>query len=113
MEQEKLMADKAHLRRVEVELLEKGLLMKAGFVGFRVACDLHDAPKHQIESMEEAFMAGCQHTFSSLMAVMTEDREPTVEDLRRMELIHEELQSWLDNYCRKHNIPLPEGRTRQ
>lgn len=48
------MADKAHLARVSRELTDKGKLIEAGWVGLRIACDLHDAPADQLQEMRQA-----------------------------------------------------------
>jgi hypothetical protein len=46
--------------------------------------------------MRTAFMAGAEHLFSSVMNVLDPGQEPTADDLRRMDLIHTELEEWRD-----------------
>jgi hypothetical protein len=44
--------------------------------------------------MRMAFMAGAQHLFSSIMTILEDGVEETVPDMRRMELIHNELETF-------------------
>ncbi|HEY1900754.1 MAG TPA: hypothetical protein VGG49_13280 [Steroidobacteraceae bacterium] len=44
--------------------------------------------------MRKAYMLGAQHLYASMIGIMDADREPTVQDLRRMELIHNELEAF-------------------
>ena len=75
-----------------------------------------DVPAIQYKEMRSAFFAGAHHLFASIMNVMDEDREPTKNDMLRMDLIHHELQAFLQEYKREHNIPddivPPESGTR-
>ena len=98
------MADKAFLERLSRELADKGKLIEAGWVGLRVACDLHDAPKHQLDEMRNAFFAGAQHLFSSIMTILEPDAEPTDKDLQRMDLIDKELRAFINDFAIR-NIP--------
>lgn len=63
------MADRQYLERLSRELTDKGKLIEAGWIGLRIACDLEDAPKVQLEEMRNAFFAGAQHLFSSIMTI--------------------------------------------
>jgi len=101
------MADERHLKNLEQELLEKGMLMEAGWVSFRLAVGWASAPKEQLEECRNAFFAGAQHAFSSIMNVMTDDKEPTEEDYRRMQMIDDELFEFLEAFCVKHGLPTP------
>jgi len=75
-------------------LADKGCLIEAGF---RTLCGMvldANTQQTQIDEMRRAFMAGAQHVFSSMM---DSDREPTMQDImRRMSLIHEELERFAD-----------------
>lgn len=102
------MADRAHLERLTKQLTDKGSLIEAGWVGMRLACDLHDAPADQLHQMRMAFFAGAQHLFGSLMTIMEEDHEPTEADLRRMSLIKDELDAFINDFARQH-IPQQGG----
>jgi hypothetical protein len=88
------MSDPEYLKRLSVELTDKGKLIEAGWIGLRLALHLEDAPKVQLEEMKKAFFAGAQHLFSSIMTILDEDKEPTDADLKRMSLISDELDTF-------------------
>lgn len=104
------MADRAHLDRVTRELTDQGKLIEAGWIGLRLACfpPNGNAPADQLKSMREAFFAGAQHLFASIMAILEPDAEPTDKDLERMELIQTELQAFINDFTIRH-VPT-EGR---
>jgi hypothetical protein len=104
------MADPDFLRHVERDLTDKGLLIEAGWTGFRVACGLHDAPKAQLEQMRNAFFAGSQHLFASVLTLLEEGEEPTDNDLRRMDLIHDELDRFIREFAARYGLPEPPPR---
>jgi hypothetical protein len=97
------MADRAHLERLTRELTDAGLLVEAGWIGLRIACDLHDAPKQQLDDMRNAFFAGAQHVFHSITGGLLEDGvEPTQADLNRMDNIDQELRRFIKDFEVKH-----------
>lgn len=98
------MADRAFLERMSRELADKGKLIEAGWIGLRVACDLEDAPKVQLEEMRNAFFAGAQHLFASIMSILDPGAEPTDKDLERMDLIDRELKAFINDFTVR-NIP--------
>lgn len=102
------MADKDHLARLSRDLTAQGKLIESGWVGMRLACDLHDAPADQLREMRMAFFAGAQHLFASIMVIMDDDREPTAADLKRMGLIQTELDAFITDFTARH-IPVAGG----
>lgn len=89
------MADRAFLERLSKELTDQGLLIEAGWVGYRLAVMSPDAPAIQLEECKMAFFAGALHLFQSIMTIMDPgDEEPTEADLNRMSLIDEELRKF-------------------
>lgn len=97
------MAERAHLERLTRELTDAGLLVESGWVGFRIACDLHDAPKDQLDQMRSAFFAGAQHTFHSITgSLLDPGSEPTDADLRRMDNIDQELRRFIKEFEARH-----------
>lgn len=76
------------------KLADDGKLIEAGWVSLRKVWFPEDAPPEQIKDLRWAYMAGAQHVFSSLLVIMDEDRDPTPADLRKMELIHNELEAF-------------------
>jgi len=101
------MADRAYLERLTKELTDKGKLIEAGFVGLRLAAIPEDAPKVQLEEMRNAFFAGAQHLFTSIMTIMDPGEEPTDADMNRFSLISDELDSFIEDFKRKHGMKSP------
>jgi len=88
------MADRAHLQRLSRELADQGKLIEAGWVGYRLAVMSPDAPPIQLEECKLAFFAGSHHLFASMMTIMDPGAEPTDADLKKMEMINEEMQKF-------------------
>ena len=102
------MADRAYLERLTRELADSGKLIEAGWVGLRIACELEDAPAIQLEEMRNAFFAGAQHLFGSIMTVLDPGSGPTDKDLERMDLIDRELREFINDFSMRR-LPT-EGR---
>lgn len=102
------MADRAFLERLTKELIEQGRLIEAGWVSMRIACKLEDAPAIQLKEMRMAFFGGAQHLMGSMMSALDPDAEPTEADLRRMGLIADELDRFINEFARDH-IPSQGG----
>ena len=79
---------------------DEGRLIEAGWVALRVMAIPPDASEVQLREMRMAYMAGAQHLFASIMGVLDPDGEPTEDDMRRMELISDEL----DAFAREMNL---------
>ena len=79
---------------VTKELTDKGKLIEAGFAAFAHFVIPKDAPPIQLKETQLAFMAGADHLFSSIMGILDPGEEPSDADLRRMDLIHKELDDW-------------------
>ena len=62
------------------------------------------ASQIQIDETRNAFFAGAQHLFASILAVLDPDKEPTERDLRRMDAIAKELSNFVDEYKQSHLI---------
>lgn len=85
---------RAQLEGFTRDLTDKGKIMEAGWIGFRHMVIDEQAQAIQLQEMRMAFMAGAQHLFSSIMVTLEPDKEPTANDLRRMSMIHQELESF-------------------
>lgn len=96
------MADRAYLERFTKELVDKGMIIEAGWISLRLACDLVDAPADQLSEMRMAFFAGSQHLMGSIMTFLEAGEEPTDNDMKRMDLIHEELQAFIRDFELRH-----------
>lgn len=75
-------------------LIDKGLLVEAGFAAFAHLATPKDTPPVILQSLQYAFMAGAEHLYSSIMSTLDEGSEPTADDLRRMDLIDAEIEKW-------------------
>lgn len=96
------MADRAYLERYSRELADKGQIIEAGWIGLRIAALPLDAPAVQLDEMRNAFFAGAQHLFSSIMTILEPGAEPTEKDLERMDLISQELDNFIKRFELRH-----------
>jgi hypothetical protein len=76
------------------ELSNRGCLIEAGWIIFKGMTIPPGASEIQIREMRLAFMAGAQHLFASIMGVLDPGEEPTDADLKRFDLIHQELETF-------------------
>lgn len=89
-----LMRDRM-LAALSKQYADEGKLIEAGWFALQQLALPADAPPIQIREMRQAYMAGAQHLWASIMAVLDpEGDEPTPADLRRMDLIAKELDTW-------------------
>ena len=64
----------------------------------------NDAPQIQKDEMKNAFFAGASHLFTSIMSVLEPGDDPTEKDIKRVELISEELDRYLAEFQVKHGL---------
>jgi hypothetical protein len=79
---------------VTKKLADEGKLIEAGFAAFAHFVIPKNAPLVQYTEMRLAYMAGAEHTFASIMNMLDPGEDPTTADLRRMDLIAQELDVW-------------------
>jgi hypothetical protein len=80
---------------LEQSLIREGKYVRAGWVGLqKLLWPNGDVSPMQLREMEKAFMAGAQHMFTGIINALSDDKEPTAEDYRRMELMDKELQEF-------------------
>lgn len=84
------------------DLVDKGLIIEAGFTALRMQAIAPDAPPDQVREMRMAFFAGAQHLYASIMGVMEAGEEPTDNDMRRMERIADELDRFIKQFEAAH-----------
>ena len=84
------------------QLADEGKLIEAGWVALRATSIPTNAPQTQLDEMRNAFFAGAQHLFASIMGILEEGAEPTEADLRRMDQIDRELKVFIASYKLKH-----------
>lgn len=86
------------------DLVDRGLLIEAGWQSMLATVVAKDAPAVQKEEMRDAFFAGAQHLFASIMSMLEEGAEATEADLARMSQISDELDAFIADYKRKHHM---------
>jgi hypothetical protein len=87
------------------ELIDKGKLVEAGWIGLRLTALSPGMSQAQIAMMRDCFFAGAQHLMASVMSAIDDaDEEPTDDDLRRMDMIHKELENFLEDFKKRHRI---------
>lgn len=96
------MADRAYLERLSRDLVDAGKIIEAGWIGLRLAAIPLGAPAAQLDEMRNAFFAGAQHLFASILAVLEPGDDPTDSDLRRLDLIRTELDRFIRDFEMRH-----------
>jgi hypothetical protein len=92
--------DRAVVEQMSKELADAGKLVEAGWIGYRYLILPEDASDAQVSECKTAFMAGATHLFSSLMTILEPGDEPTADDMKRMDTIHNELQHFANEVLR-------------
>lgn len=98
------MASRTQLHKMIGELNKQGKLIEAGWIGLRLAAIPENAPEIQLEEMRNAFFAGAQHLFTTIMLMLDENAEPTERDLDNLTLIDRELREYIEDYAKRHNL---------
>ena len=76
--------------RITRDLVDQDKLLEAGWQLYRLLC-LKVPPHEARDDLREAFLAGAEHLFSSMIVMMEPGTEATENDLRRMDTINVEL----------------------
>jgi hypothetical protein len=93
---------KALIDSICKKLAERGMLIEAGWISLKMTSILADASQVQLEEMRNAFFAGAQHLFASIMSILEPGSEPTDADLHRITLINDELDAFVQEYKTKY-----------
>ena len=99
------MSDTAKEKLVETltkQLISQGKLIEAGFVGYRMLVMHPQAPQVQVDEVRMGFFAGAQHVFGSIMTMLSPGDEPSDEDMKNMDAIHNELKEYIEKFKREH-----------
>jgi hypothetical protein len=80
-------------------LTDQGKLIEAGWITYLHKVVPASAGAVQIEETRRAFFAGAQHLFASIMTILEPGSEPTENDLKRMDHIHNELQAFAASFA--------------
>ena len=99
------LTDRDHLIRFQRELIDKGKLIEGGWVGLRPPPSRRKAGARQLEEMRMAFFAGAQHLFGSIISSLEDGDDATPNDLRRMDLIDQELKIFIAEPERAWPLP--------
>jgi hypothetical protein len=83
-------------------IVDEGKIIEAGWVGFKLMVFPNSAPEMQLVAMRQAFFAGAQHLYTSILRVMDPGDEPTDDDINRMTLINKELRDFIDDFEMNH-----------
>lgn len=83
------------------EFTDKGLLIEAGWVSLQRMAISPNVSQTQLDEMRMAFFAGAQHLFGSIMSILEPGEEPTENDMKRLDLIHNELDKFIEEVKRK------------
>jgi hypothetical protein len=102
------MADRQFLEQLTKRLADDGKLIEAGWVALRLQAIPLTAPAVQLNEMRMAFMAGAQHLFASMIGMLDPEPGETPDDMRRMELIHKELEVFAEEL--KLKVAMAAGR---
>lgn len=81
---------------------DEGKIIEAGWASLKIMVIPADASETQLHEMRMAFFAGAQHLFGSIMSILDPGEESTENDLKRMELISDELQRFIADFSLKH-----------
>jgi hypothetical protein len=95
---------KALVVELSKQLVDKGMLIEAGWTSLRMMILPDNTPAIQLEMMRDAFFAGAQHLFGTVANILDDDREPTDADMRRMDQINDELKRFIAAYAKKHGL---------
>lgn len=88
------------MKNLERKAADHGNTIELGWIALK-ELTLQGASEIQVREMRKAFFAGAQHLFASIANLLDDEREPTDDDVRRMEMIHVELEAWVDSMKRE------------
>lgn len=91
MNQERKKAYEALLAK----LADEGRIIEAGWIAYCYTVLPPEVSKIQLAETRKAFYAGAQHLFSSILGFLEEGVEPSAKDLIRMNLVADELNTWV------------------
>jgi hypothetical protein len=98
------MDDREFSREAARMLVDRGLLIEAGFVGLIVAAYPEKPTPLQAEQLRNAFFAGAQHLFASIMGVLDDEQEPSATDMARMDQINRELEAFITDFQKRYGL---------
>lgn len=90
--------------------IDRGKIIEMGFAAMiqQTYPGWQTMPKQQLDDLRCAFFGGAQHLMGSIMGTLDPGQEPTERDMRRMDLIHHELEAFIEEYKQRHGITDPD-----
>lgn len=90
--------------------IDRGKIIEVGFAALiqQTYPGWETMSKQQLDDLRCAFFGGAQHLLGSIMGTLDPGAEPTEKDLRRMDLIHHELEAFIEEYKQRHGITDPD-----
>jgi hypothetical protein len=82
------------LERLTKEATDQGLLIELGWLSLCKMWLPNGGTEAQLELLRNAFFAGAQHLFASILTILDPDEEPTEADMQRMSQISDELEAF-------------------
>lgn len=95
---------RALVEQITRQLTDDGKIIEAGWESLRIMTIPDNAPAMQLGAMRDAFFAGAQHLFGSMVTIMDADEEPTDNDLFRMGQIDAELKRFIKEFSVRHKL---------
>ena len=89
---------------VTKKYMDQGLIIEAGWQTLKMMSVSPGAPQIQIDEMRNAFFAGAQHLFASIMSALDPGLEETEDDMRRLNLISIELEQFYTEFKKKYGV---------
>lgn len=90
---------------VTKRLVDEGKLIEAGWISLKTMVIPNNASQIQIDEMRNAFFAGAQHLFGSIMSFLDEGHKETEADLERLSKISDELDQFIKEFELRHSKP--------
>lgn len=95
---------KEAIEQITKALTDEGFIIEAGWQSLRLMTLGPDASERQLDDLRNAFFAGAQHIFFSIMTMLEPGEEGTDNDLRRLSQINNELERFLADFSKKHGL---------
>jgi hypothetical protein len=92
----------ALVKGITDRLADDGKIIEGGWLALRATAIPEGAPQVKIDEMRNAFFAGAQHLFASIVWMLDPESEPTQRDYRRMDNIDKELRAFIASYSATH-----------
>lgn len=79
--------------RITHKLVNDGKLLQGGFAAYLMSRKM-DPSDPRMPELYDVYMMGAEHLWASIMATLDPGRDETPADMRRMDAIQNELNTW-------------------